>query len=70
VRAVDRQIATGVWSDMTEHGWESDGWPEIFSSVLAADILAVADLAGGEVVGLHAGDRAAVWQQPPAQRRG
>jgi multimeric flavodoxin WrbA len=41
VRAVDRQIATSVWSDMTEHGWESDGWPEIFSSVLAADILVI-----------------------------
>src|ERR1019366_438908 len=30
---------------------------------------ALADLAGGEVIGVHAGDRAAVRQQPPAQRR-
>ena len=41
VRAVDRQIATGVWPDMTEHGWERDDWPEIFERVIAADILVV-----------------------------
>jgi len=39
VRAVDHDIATGVWPDMTEHGWERDEWPELFSRVLAADIL-------------------------------
>ena len=39
VRAVDRDIATGVWPDMTEHGWERDEWPEIFEQVMAADIL-------------------------------
>jgi multimeric flavodoxin WrbA len=38
-RAVDEDIATGVWPDMTEHGWERDGWPAIFESVIAADIL-------------------------------
>ena len=27
---------------MTEHGWDSDEWPEIFPRVLAADILVVA----------------------------
>ncbi len=27
IRAVDHDIATGVWPDMTEHGWESDEWP-------------------------------------------
>jgi multimeric flavodoxin WrbA len=41
VRAVDREIATGVWPDMTEHGWERDDWPEIFERVMAADILVV-----------------------------
>jgi multimeric flavodoxin WrbA len=41
VRAVDREIATGVWPDMTEHGWEQDDWPEIFERVMAADILVV-----------------------------
>ena len=39
LRAVDHEIATGVWPDMTEHGWERDEWPEIFERVLAADIL-------------------------------
>jgi multimeric flavodoxin WrbA len=39
IRAIDRDIATGVWPDMTEHGWESDEWPAIFEQVMAADIL-------------------------------
>jgi multimeric flavodoxin WrbA len=39
IRAVDLPIATGVWPDMTEHGWEEDVWPAIFERVLAADIL-------------------------------
>src|SRR5688572_7422084 len=39
IRAVDRRIATGVWPDMTEHGWEADDWPAIFEQVMAADIL-------------------------------
>jgi multimeric flavodoxin WrbA len=39
IRAVDLPIATGVWPDMTEHGWEEDAWPAIFERVLAADIL-------------------------------
>jgi multimeric flavodoxin WrbA len=38
-RAVDHAIATGVYPDMTEHGWERDGWPAIFERVIAADIL-------------------------------
>ncbi len=39
IRAVDHEIATGVYPDMTEHGWERDEWPSIFEKVLAADIL-------------------------------
>jgi multimeric flavodoxin WrbA len=39
LRAVDHAIATGVWPDMTEHGWERDDWPAIFELVMAADIL-------------------------------
>ena len=41
IRAVDHEIATGVWADMTEHGWDADEWPEIFERVLAADILVI-----------------------------
>jgi multimeric flavodoxin WrbA len=40
-RAVDHEIASGVWPDMTEHGWEVDEWPQIFERVLAADILVI-----------------------------
>lgn len=39
VRAVDLDIATGVWPDMTEHGWPADDWPLVAEKVLAADVL-------------------------------
>ncbi|MGH3461322.1 MAG: flavodoxin family protein [Kribbellaceae bacterium] len=42
VRAIDHDIATGVWPDMTEHGWEVDAWPAIQEKVMAADILVIA----------------------------
>lgn len=42
LRAVDIDIAAGVWPDMTEHGWETDEWPVIYSQVMAADILTLA----------------------------
>jgi multimeric flavodoxin WrbA len=42
LRAIDHDIATGVWPDMTEHGWESDEWPALYQRVLAADILVIA----------------------------
>jgi multimeric flavodoxin WrbA len=41
LRAVDHDIATGVWPDMTEHGWDTDEWPSIFERVMAADILVI-----------------------------
>ncbi|MFV5994364.1 flavodoxin family protein [Streptomyces sp. NPDC056231] len=42
VRAVDHDIATGVWPDMTEHGWAGDEWPALYDQVMAADILVLA----------------------------
>ncbi|WHM40115.1 flavodoxin family protein [Streptomyces sp. BPTC-684] len=39
IRAVDHDIATGVWPDMTAHGWASDDWPALYEKVMAADIL-------------------------------
>ncbi len=39
VRAIDHDIAVGVYPDMTEHGWEADAWPALFERVQAADIL-------------------------------
>ena len=40
-RAVDHEIATGVYPDMREHGWAVDAWPDLFPRVLAADILVI-----------------------------
>ncbi|MDJ0983378.1 MAG: hypothetical protein QNI94_17270, partial [Kiloniellales bacterium] len=37
LRPVDHDIATGVYPDMTEHGWDKDDWPEIYKKVEAAD---------------------------------
>ena len=34
MRAVDHQIASGVWPDMTEHGWEVDKWPDTIRRVM------------------------------------
>ena len=39
VRAADLDLPPGVWPDMREHGWSTDGWPALFEQVLAADIL-------------------------------
>ncbi|HVC71040.1 MAG TPA: NAD(P)H-dependent oxidoreductase [Acidimicrobiales bacterium] len=42
LRLVDHDIATGVWPDMTEHGWWRDDWPPIQQKVFAADVLVLA----------------------------
>ncbi len=42
VRAVDCDIATGVYVDMTEHGWAADAWPDIHRDVMESDILVLA----------------------------
>lgn len=39
IRAVDYDIAYGVYPDMKEHGWEKDDWPEIYEKVQNSDIL-------------------------------
>jgi multimeric flavodoxin WrbA len=39
VRAVDHDIAPGVWPDMTEHGAAHDEWPALYEKVQAAHIL-------------------------------
>lgn len=41
LRAADLDIPPGVQPDMTEHGWDSDGWPEVQAQVMAADILVI-----------------------------
>jgi multimeric flavodoxin WrbA len=42
IRAVDHDIASGVYPDMREHGWQADEWPELYKKVQAADILVIA----------------------------
>lgn len=42
IRAIDHDIATGVYPDMREQGWASDEWPELYKKVDAADILVIA----------------------------
>lgn len=39
LRPIDFDIATGVYPDMTEHGWGKDDWPMIYEKVKASDIL-------------------------------
>ncbi len=41
IRVVDHDVASGVYPDMTEHGWEADDWPAIQKQVMAAHILVV-----------------------------
>jgi len=42
LRAIDHPIATGVYPDMREHGWEEDAWVDIAPRLLASDILVLA----------------------------
>jgi len=42
IRAIDHDIATGIYPDMREHGWETDEWPEIYEKVKSADIIVIA----------------------------
>ncbi len=39
LRPIDYDIATGVYPDMTEQGWDTDDWPQIYEKVKKAEIL-------------------------------
>lgn len=41
IRLIDHQVASGIYPDMTEHGWSTDEWPVLSKRVLDADILIV-----------------------------
>jgi len=57
LRLIDQDVATGIYPDMREHGWETDGWPEVvWPLVETADILVI----GGP---LWLGDNASVTRQ-------
>ncbi len=56
IRAIDHQIATGIYPDMREHGWKVDEWPDIYKKVQAADILVL----GGPI---WLGDNSSIMKQ-------
>lgn len=41
IRAVDHDIAYGVYPDMREHGFKTDAFPDLWPTILAADILLI-----------------------------
>lgn len=41
IRFVDHDIASGVYPDMTEHGWVKDEWKNVFEKIFSADILII-----------------------------
>ena len=41
IRLVDHEVASGVFPDMTKHGWKVDEWPKLFDRIFSADILVV-----------------------------
>ncbi|HUH74481.1 MAG TPA: NAD(P)H-dependent oxidoreductase [Chitinophagales bacterium] len=41
IRLIDQPIASGIYPDMTEYGWEVDEWPSLFEKINAADILII-----------------------------
>ncbi|TVZ51689.1 flavodoxin family protein [Dokdonia sp. Hel_I_53] len=41
IRLVDHQVASGVYNDMTEYGWDIDEWPSLSDKIMKADILIV-----------------------------
>lgn len=42
IRVIDHDIATGVYPDMREKGWDVDEWPKLFKKVEAANIVVIA----------------------------
>lgn len=42
IRTIDKEIATGVYPDMTKKGWDKDEWPGLYKKILKADILVLA----------------------------
>ncbi len=41
IRFIDHEVASGVFPDMTEQGWEVDEWPAITARIMDADILVI-----------------------------
>ncbi len=57
IRLIDHKVATGVYPDMREHGWDDDGWPDdVWPLIEAADILVI----GGPI---WLGDNSSITRQ-------
>ena len=57
IRLIDHKVATGVYPDMREHGWEDDAWPDdVWPLIEAADILVI----GGPI---WLGDNSSITRQ-------
>ncbi|QDO94042.1 flavodoxin family protein [Formosa sediminum] len=41
IRFIDHEVASGVYPDMTEYGWDTDEWPDLFKRIINADILII-----------------------------
>ncbi|WP_452219383.1 flavodoxin family protein [Lacinutrix undariae] len=41
IRFIDHKVASGVYPDMKEYGWETDEWPSLFKRIMEADILII-----------------------------
>lgn len=41
IRFINHQVASGVYPDMTEYGWDVDEWPALTKRIMDADILIV-----------------------------
>jgi multimeric flavodoxin WrbA len=42
IRPIDLDIATGVYPDMREQGWDTDEWPDIYKRIQKANIVVIA----------------------------
>jgi multimeric flavodoxin WrbA len=42
IRSIDYSVASGVYPDMRQHGWDYDDWPAIQTKIANADILVLA----------------------------
>ena len=41
IRFIDHDVASGVYPDMTEYGWQTDEWPKLFERIFDADICVI-----------------------------
>jgi len=41
IRFIDKDVAVGIYPDMTEHGYEKDEWPNLHKKIMEADILII-----------------------------